>query len=51
MSQWPGAIGATGEELKTRGVELLNGRPVDRPWGNRTASFRDPDGYVWEIAK
>lgn len=50
MSQWPGAIGATGEELKTRGVELLNG-PVDRPWGNRTASFRDPDGYVWEIAK
>ena len=27
-------------ELATRGVELLNG-PLDRPWGVRTASFRD----------
>jgi len=31
------------------GVALLNG-PVDRPWGRRTASFRDPAGHVWEIA-
>ena len=31
------------------GVEFLNG-PVDRPWGIRTASFRDPGGHVWEIA-
>jgi catechol 2,3-dioxygenase-like lactoylglutathione lyase family enzyme len=38
------------EELKSRGVELLNG-PVDRPWGIRTASFRDPGGHIWEIAK
>jgi len=37
-------------ELKRRGVELLNG-PMDRPWGIRTASFRDPGGHVWEIAK
>jgi catechol 2,3-dioxygenase-like lactoylglutathione lyase family enzyme len=37
-------------ELATRGVELLNG-PVDRPWGVRTASFRDPGGHIWEIAK
>lgn len=37
-------------ELKSRGVELLNG-PIDRPWGIRTASFRDPGGHVWEIAK
>lgn len=37
-------------ELTTRGVELLNG-PMDRPWGARTASFRDPGGYIWEIAK
>ena len=37
-------------ELKTRGVELLNG-PIDRPWGVRTATFRDPAGHVWEIAK
>ncbi|HVC81268.1 MAG TPA: VOC family protein [Chloroflexota bacterium] len=37
-------------ELATRGVELLNG-PMDRPWGIRTASFRDPGGHIWEIAK
>ena len=37
-------------ELVGRGVELLNG-PVDRPWGVRTASFRDPAGHIWEIAK
>ncbi len=37
-------------ELTKRGVELLNG-PMDRPWGARTASFRDPGGHIWEIAK
>jgi catechol 2,3-dioxygenase-like lactoylglutathione lyase family enzyme len=37
-------------ELAKRGVELLNG-PMDRPWGVRTASFRDPGGHIWEIAK
>jgi catechol 2,3-dioxygenase-like lactoylglutathione lyase family enzyme len=37
-------------ELTARGVELLNG-PMDRPWGIRTASFRDPGGHIWEIAK
>ena len=37
-------------ELIERGAELLNG-PIDRPWGIRTASFRDPAGYIWEIAK
>ena len=36
-------------ELRMRGVELLNG-PMDRPWGIRTASFRDPAGHIWEIA-
>jgi lactoylglutathione lyase len=35
--------------LVARGVGLLNG-PVNRPWGIRTASFRDPDGHIWEIA-
>jgi lactoylglutathione lyase len=35
-------------ELASRGVELLNG-PMDRPWGIRTASFRDPGGHIWEI--
>lgn len=37
-------------ELERRGVELLNG-PMDRPWGIRTASFRDPGGHIWEIAR
>ena len=37
-------------ELCRRGVKLLNG-PMDRPWGIRTASFKDPGGHIWEIAK
>ena len=37
-------------ELARRGVKLLNG-PIDRPWGVRTASFVDPGGHIWEIAK
>lgn len=37
------------DELTSRGAELLNG-PMDRPWGIRTASFRDPGGHIWEIA-
>lgn len=43
-------VDAMCEELESRGVELLNG-PVDRPWGIRTASFRDPAGHIWEIAR
>ena len=42
-------VDATCEELRRRGVKLLNG-PMDRPWGIRTASFRDPSGHIWEIA-
>ncbi len=37
-------------ELTARGVKLLNG-PMDRRWGVRTASFVDPGGHIWEIAK
>lgn len=37
-------------ELAAKGVTLLNG-PMDRPWGIRTASFQDPAGNIWEIAK
>ena len=37
-------------ELSGRGVVLLNG-PMDRPWGIRTASFSDPAGHIWEIAR
>ena len=43
-------VDATCAELARRGVQLLNG-PMDRPWGIRTATFRDPAGHVWEIAK
>ena len=42
-------VDATCERLREQGVELLNG-PIDRPWGIRTASFRDPGGHIWEIA-
>jgi catechol 2,3-dioxygenase-like lactoylglutathione lyase family enzyme len=37
-------------QLTERGVQLLNG-PMDRPWGIRTASFVDPGGHIWEIAR
>jgi catechol 2,3-dioxygenase-like lactoylglutathione lyase family enzyme len=43
-------VDAMCSELAARGVELLNG-PMDRPWGIRTASFRDPGGHIWEIAR
>jgi catechol 2,3-dioxygenase-like lactoylglutathione lyase family enzyme len=42
-------VDAMCRELERRGVQLLNG-PMDRPWGIRTASFRDPGGHIWEIA-
>lgn len=43
-------VDAMCERLTQRGVQLLNG-PMDRPWGVRTASFRDPAGHIWEIAR
>lgn len=43
-------VDGTCARLTGLGVEILNG-PVDRPWGIRTASFRDPGGHVWEIAR
>jgi catechol 2,3-dioxygenase-like lactoylglutathione lyase family enzyme len=43
-------VDAMVDELKSRGVELLNG-PMNRPWGIRTASFRDPGGHIWELAQ
>ena len=42
-------VDAVCAELQQAGVTVDYG-PLDRPWGIRTASFRDPDGYVWEIA-
>ena len=43
-------VDAMCQKLTANGVELLNG-PMDRPWGIRTASFKDPGGHIWEIAK
>ena len=43
-------VDAVCARLAERGVRLLNG-PMDRPWGIRTASFCDPAGHIWEIAK
>ncbi|MCA9726608.1 MAG: VOC family protein [Candidatus Eisenbacteria bacterium] len=43
-------VDAVVAELSAAGVDLLNG-PMNRPWGPRTASFRDPSGHIWEIAK
>jgi catechol 2,3-dioxygenase-like lactoylglutathione lyase family enzyme len=42
-------VDATCADLQSHGVELLNG-PIDRPWGVRTATFRDPAGHIWEVA-
>ena len=42
-------VDATARLVQERGAVLLNG-PMDRPWGIRTAAFRDPSGHVWEIA-
>ncbi|MDC0761974.1 VOC family protein [Brevibacillus sp. AG] len=50
LTIWVDDVDEACEELKKRGVALLNG-PIDRPWGVRTASFVDPAGHAWEIAK
>ena len=42
-------VDATAADVQRRGAVLLNG-PMDRPWGIRTATFRDPAGHIWEIA-
>ena len=50
LTIWVEDTDALIEELRSRGIELLNG-PIDREWGVRTATFSDPDGHVWEIAQ
>ena len=50
LSLWVEDADAASRELQERGAVLLNG-PVDRPWGKRTAAFRDPAGVVWELAQ
>lgn len=50
LTVWVDDVDAACADLAARGVGLLNG-PVDRPWGKRTAAFRDPAGLVWELAQ
>ncbi|WP_429843463.1 VOC family protein [Brevibacillus sp. FIR094] len=50
LTIWVDDVDEVCEDLKKRGVALLNG-PIERPWGVRTASFIDPAGHAWEIAK
>ncbi|MCW2679863.1 MAG: Glyoxalase/bleomycin resistance protein/dioxygenase [Frankiales bacterium] len=50
LSLWVEDVDGVCQELQERGVALLN-RPVDRPWGKRTAAFADPAGAVWELAQ
>ena len=38
------------EHLRKAGVQILNG-PMNRPWCMRTATFMDPSGHIWELAK
>lgn len=41
-------VDAAYEQLRAKGAEFIRA-PEDRPWGLRTAHFRDPEGNVWEI--
>ena len=50
LTIWVEDCDAEAELVRSRGVELLSG-PVDRPWGQRTAAFADPDRHVWELAQ
>lgn len=49
MGSWPSGIGAI--TLFTENLEATKGFSRERPWGIRTASFRDPGGHIWEIAR
>jgi len=43
-------VDAAYRELVDQGVPPVTG-PTDRPWGQRTAYVRDPDGYLIELAQ
>lgn len=50
LTIWVEDVDAVASELAAKGVSLLSG-PIDRPWGQRTVTFSDPDGHIWEIAQ
>ncbi len=35
---------------QARGAGVAIGDPLDQPWGDRTATFTDPDGHQWTVA-
>lgn len=43
-------VDAVHADLVERGIDFFQ-QPTDRPWGMRTAYFKDPDGHVWELAQ
>lgn len=43
-------VDAQAQRLQEAGVEILTG-PTDRPWGERTLHFADPDGNIVEFAQ
>jgi lactoylglutathione lyase len=43
-------VDAAFEHLKSLGVSFIVD-PIDREWGRRTAHFKDPDGFIWEISQ
>jgi lactoylglutathione lyase len=50
LTIWVDDVDAECDALAAKGVALLNG-PMNREWGQRTASISDPDGHIWEIAQ
>jgi lactoylglutathione lyase len=50
LTIWVDDADAACADLEARGAALLNG-PMNREWGQRTASFTDPAGNIWEIAQ
>lgn len=43
-------VDAEYDRLSMDGVEFFIA-PMDRSWGRRTAHFKDPDGFIWEISQ
>jgi lactoylglutathione lyase len=43
-------VDAVHERLVSKGVAFIVD-PIDREWGRRTAHFKDPDGFIWEISQ
>ena len=43
-------VDAATAELAAAGAEVVTS-PTDRPWGQRTAYVRDPDGHLIELVK